>query len=73
MSIQLKPSAVKVDAKIRLPTTVSEEDEDDFEDIGEDESTSWSAVGSDVEEDEEDGSSSSYFETETETDESDET
>merc|ERR1719458_884601 len=50
VSIQLKPSAVRVDTKIRLPTTVREDDDD--------ESTSWSAVGSDVEdgveEDEED-------------------
>ena len=69
VSIQLKPSTVKVESKIRLPTTVSEEDEDDFEDLEEEEedSTSWSAV------DGEEGSSSSYFETETDTEESDET
>lgn len=73
VSIQLKPSAVRVDTKIRLPTTVREEDEEDEDD--DDESTSWSAVGSDVEdgvEDETDGSSS-YFETETDTDDNDET
>ena len=59
---------MRVESKIRLPTTVSEEDEDDFEDLAEEESTSWSAVGS-----EEGDSSSSYFETETDTEETDET
>ena len=72
MSIQLKPSAARVDAKIRLPTTVSEEDEEDFEDVGEDdESTSWSAVDGEEEGDTDGGRSSSYFETETDTDDLD--
>lgn len=72
MSIQLKPSAARVDAKIRLPTTVSEEDEEDFEDVGEDdESTSWSAVDGEEEGDTDGSGSSSYFETETDTDDLD--
>ena len=73
MSIQLKPSAARVDAKtIRLPTTLSEEDEEDFEDVGEDdESTSWSAVDGEEEGDTDGSGSSSYFETETDTDDLD--